>query len=126
MSEFANHLKNRGHKMTEIERMMLEAAKRINRGEKSNSKKHKEIQEENNTKTLYMHWKYHPCDISKTAIRKAYEKILMGIDGFDEMTVYFLRPQNMQYLLTHNSILQGKDKGNISSNISTELGETEH
>jgi hypothetical protein len=38
MSEFAKHLKNRGHEMTEIEKMMLEAAKRIDSGEKSNGK----------------------------------------------------------------------------------------
>jgi hypothetical protein len=41
MAEFAKHLKKRGHKMTEVETMMLEAAKRLDNGDKSNSKNRK-------------------------------------------------------------------------------------
>jgi hypothetical protein len=43
MADHALHLKSRGHEMTEIEATMLEAAKRIDGGEKSNNKKRKEI-----------------------------------------------------------------------------------
>jgi hypothetical protein len=41
MAEFIKHLKNRGHGITEIETMMLEAAKRIDSGRESNKKKAK-------------------------------------------------------------------------------------
>jgi hypothetical protein len=35
MTKFATHLKNRGHTMTEIEKNMLEAAKRIDSGQRT-------------------------------------------------------------------------------------------
>jgi hypothetical protein len=89
VADFAKHLKNRGHEMTEVETMMLEASKRIDNGDKSNSKKQKELQEKSDTKILYLHWQYHPCDITKNAIWKAYNKTLMGINGFDKMTLCF-------------------------------------
>jgi hypothetical protein len=66
---------------------MLEAAKRIDNGTQSNNKLQKEEQKTNNTKILYLHWQYHPCDITKNAIRKAYTTTLMGKDGFDNMRI---------------------------------------
>jgi hypothetical protein len=75
MADFAKHLKNRGHEMTQVETMMLEAAKRIDNGGESNSKKQKELQEKNDTKILYLHWQYHPWGITKNAIWKAYNAL---------------------------------------------------
>jgi hypothetical protein len=109
--------------MTEVETMMLEAAKRIDNGDKSNSKIRKEIQETSDTKTLYLHWQYHPCDITKNAIRKAYNKTLMGIDGFDKMTICFSRLQNMRDLLT-NSMLN--DMGMEKMSLIIDSSKEEH
>jgi hypothetical protein len=54
--------------------------------------------------------------MTKNAIRKAYDKTLMGIDGFDNMRICFSRPQNLLDLLT-NSVLKGSGEGEISSII---------
>jgi hypothetical protein len=119
MSEFATHLQNRGHAMNLIEKIMMEAADRIDSGEMSNSCKKRNTDMKQTTHTLYVHWQYHPCDITKTAIRNAYDKTLMGIDGFDNMTVCFSRPQNLRDLLTC-SVLKGEGKQKMSEIIKRE------
>jgi hypothetical protein len=114
MADFALHLENRGHDRLAIKTIMHEAAKRIDNGTQSNNKRQTEEQKTNNTKTLYLHWQYHPCDITKNAIRKAYSTTLMGKDGFDNMRICFSRPQNLRDLLTTSTLDDaGKDKMSI-------------
>jgi hypothetical protein len=114
MADFAQHLENRGHDRLAIKTIMHEAAKRIDNGTQSNNKQQTEEQKTNNTKTLYLHWQYHPCDITKNAIRKAYSTTLMGKDGFDNMRICFSRPQNLRDLLTTSTLDDaGKDKMSI-------------
>jgi hypothetical protein len=67
---------------------------------------------QSNTKTLYIHWQYHPFDITKNAIRKTYNITLMGIDGFVEITVCFSRPRNLRDPLAE-SMLQGKHSDEV-------------
>jgi hypothetical protein len=116
MDDFAQHLKNRGHDMSAVETIMLEAAKRIDNVIQSNNKLQKKQQKTNYTRTLYLHWQYHPCYITKNAIRKAYTTTLMGKDGFDNMRICFSRPQNLRDLLT-TSTLNDSGKGKMSTII---------
>jgi hypothetical protein len=125
MSEFATHLQNRGHTMNLIEKIMMETAERIDSGEMSNSSKKINTDMKQTTQTLYVHWQYHPCDITKTANRNAYDKTLMGIDGFDNMTVCFSRPQNLRDLLT-GSVLKGEGEQKMSEIIKREPNNQEH
>jgi hypothetical protein len=90
---------------------MMEAAERIDSGEMLNSSKKINTDMKQTTHTLYVHWQYHPCDITKIAIRNAYDKTLMGIDGFHNMTVCFSRPQNLEDQLT-GSDPKGEGGGN--------------
>jgi hypothetical protein len=65
MASFTTHLKNRGHTLTEIESIILEAGKRIDRSEQSNNNKTHGLNENNGMKTVYVHWQFHLCDMVK-------------------------------------------------------------
>jgi hypothetical protein len=60
---FSKHLRARGHNITEIETTMLEAAARIENKSTNNKTINKDTL--TSTKTIFIHWRYHPYGIDQ-------------------------------------------------------------
>jgi hypothetical protein len=57
-----------------------------------------------NERTLFLHWYYHPIDITRQTLRHLYNKSLPGTDGFYKMTICYARPRNLREALTRTSL----------------------
>jgi hypothetical protein len=55
---------------------------------------------------LFLHWQYHPNDITRQQLRRLYNETLAGKDGFDKMTICYYRPRNLREALTKTSLLE--------------------
>jgi hypothetical protein len=53
--------------------------------------------------TLFLHWQYHPKDITRQTLGRLYDETLKEIDGFKKMTIYYSRPRNLREALTRTS-----------------------
>jgi hypothetical protein len=59
-----------------------------------------------NERTLFLHWTYHPSDITRQTLRCLYDETLAGKDGFDKMTICYSRPRNLRESLTRTSLTE--------------------
>ena len=94
--------------MTDIEKTMLEAAAHIESKQPAKAPNKDELTSA--TKTLYIHWQYHPHDIDRTVLRRLYDETLKGYDGFDAMTVCYSRPKNLRDALTKTVLEQPENE----------------
>jgi hypothetical protein len=104
LTQFAEHLCRRGHETRKVTEGIEKATKYIDEGllSRSNSTK----MSATNKRTLFLHWKYHPNDITRQALRRLYGETLAGKDGFDKMTICYSRPRNLREALTKTSLLE--------------------
>jgi hypothetical protein len=108
--------------MTEIERITMEAAKKIDSGEKSNNRKRQEKNIANKRKNIIHTLAISTLWYNKKAIHKTYSKKLLGIDGFYGMTVCFSRQKKLRKLLTI-SVLKWKGTAKMSAIIEYQKGD---
>jgi hypothetical protein len=54
--------------------------------------------------TLFLHWQYHPKDITRQTIRRLYDETLAGIDGFEKMMICYSCPRNLLEALARTSL----------------------
>jgi hypothetical protein len=116
MSSFISRLLARGHQLNQLIPILQTAAAKIdnkNTITKSNSTTHSDS-------TLFIHWQYHPSDISKSTLRSIYNKTLQGHDNFNDMRIALSRPRNLRDILC-NSKLHDIPHRNVS-NILQSLG----
>jgi hypothetical protein len=57
-----------------------------------------------NERTLFLHWQYHPSDITRQTLCRLYDETLAGKDGFDK---------NDNMLLSTKEYPRGFDKNSI-------------
>jgi hypothetical protein len=114
---FSKHLQTRGHSITEIDKTILEAATHIeNKSTEKTNRPNKETL--TSTKTLFIHWQYHPYDVDRTLLRCLYDETLKGFDGFDAMNVCYSRQKNLRDILT-NTVLEQPPDEKLSEIIET-------
>ena len=95
--QFASRLVNRGYKIDDIKHIFLSAAKKLDKIiEKRNTGN-------TSTNTLYLHWRYHPRDISKAKLRLLYNETLKDCSGFNNLIICYSRPRNLR-----DSLMQTK------------------
>jgi len=112
-SKFIQRLINRGHQIETLIPIFRTVASSIDR---HSLHIRNENHNDNNDNTLYLHWEYHPQDITKNQIREAYNKTLKGHDNFNNMRIAVSRPKNLRDILCHTK-LQEHNGTNVSDII---------
>jgi hypothetical protein len=87
---------------------MLEAATHIEN--KTTIKKTINKDTLTSTKTIFIHWQYHPYDIDRTILRRLYNETLKGFDGLDAMTVCYSQPKHLGDILKNTVLEQPPDE----------------
>jgi hypothetical protein len=102
LTQFAERLCCLGHETRTVTEGIEKATKYIDEGLLSclNSTKVSTT----NKRTLFLHWQYHPNDITRQELRRLYDETLAGKDGFDKMTICYSRPRNLREALTKTSL----------------------
>jgi hypothetical protein len=54
--------------------------------------------------TLFLHWQYHPKDITRQTLRHLYDETMAGVSGFEKMVICYSRPRNLREALTRTSL----------------------
>jgi hypothetical protein len=109
MTSFISRLHARGHQPHQLIPMLQAAASMIdNRNTAPNNNPKSQ-----SDSTLFIHWKFHPSDISRNTIRNIYNNTLRGHDNFDNMKIAVSRPQNLRDILC-NSKLREVPQQNVS------------
>jgi hypothetical protein len=102
LAQFSERLYRRGHETRKVTEWIEKATKYIDEGLLSRSKSTKMTT--TNERTLFLHWKYHPRDITQQTLHRLYDETLAGKDGFDKMTICYSRPRNLREALTITSL----------------------
>jgi hypothetical protein len=92
LTQLAERICRRGHETRKVTEEIEKATKYIDEGPLSRSA--------TNKRTLFLHWQYHPNDITRQALRRLYDETLAGKDGFDKITICYSRPRNLREALT--------------------------
>jgi len=104
-SLFIQRLVNQGHQINDIVKTLMSAAASIDNAATGTYNRSLSNQERsNNDNTLYIHWRYHPHDVSKHTIRNVYNATLKGTDGFSQMRIALSRHKNLREILCRSQL----------------------
>ena len=116
---FANHLLARGHTIKAIKSFFRHAAATTDKSQLQKIQQHPTTlpDEENSpvaatiaTRSLYLHWKYHPEGIQRETLRAIYNTTLKDCNPFQGMTIAMARPKNLRDLLTRTTLNEPEGK----------------
>jgi len=94
--KFITRLLHRGHDITNISPILLEAAHAISKTNKSGA-----APLHSPSNTLYLHWAYHPHGLQRKDIRRIFDNTLKpALDCYDKMQIAISRPKNLREILT--------------------------
>jgi hypothetical protein len=103
--QLIQRLVNRGHQLYDNIKIIKSAATSINNTATGTYNRSITINEQtDNDSTLYIHWCYHPYDISKQTLRNAYNNTLNGIDGFSQMKIATSRQKHLREILCRSQL----------------------
>jgi hypothetical protein len=102
--QFANRLIIRGYKREDIQKTFIKAAKKFDEYIEIRNK----VSDTNNT--LYLHWTYHPRDISKSKLRLLYNDTLQLRSGFNNLIICYSRPKNLRDSLMKTKLEEPEGK----------------
>jgi hypothetical protein len=54
--------------------------------------------------TAFLHWVYHPRDITKNTLQNIYNNSLRGHDNFKDMRITMSRPKNLKDILCKSNL----------------------
>jgi len=116
-TNFILRLLQRGHQLENLYPLLKSAAANI---EYSNIRERNEKSRHDDT--MYIHWPFHPTDISKNKIRRIYNQTLQGHDGFKNLKMAISRPKNLRDILckTDLPIIQNKNVSDILKQINSD------
>jgi len=116
-TNFILRLLQRGHQLENLYPLLKSAAANI---EYSNIRERNEKSRHDDT--MYIHWPFHPTDISKNKIRRIYNQTLQGHDGFKNLKMAISRPKNLRDILckTDLPIIQNKNVSDILKQINAD------
>jgi hypothetical protein len=98
ITQFAERLCRRGHEARTVAEGIKKATKYMD--EDLSSRVNSTSNSTTDERTLFLHWQYHPNDITRQQLRRLYDETLAGKDGFDKMTICHSRPRNLREALT--------------------------
>jgi hypothetical protein len=101
LKQFVDRLSCRGRVMKNVVGGIDTATKYMDENLRKRAAKMVATKEE---RTLFLHWQYHPKDITRQTLRRLYGESLAGIDGFEKMTICYSHPKNMREVLTRTSL----------------------
>jgi len=104
--QFADRLSARGYDRNTITNLFLAAAKRLD--EKTTATKRA------TDDTIYLHWTWHPRDISKPKLRAIFNKELKEKSGFNNLIIAYSRPKNLRDCLMKTKLSE-PDGSRVSS-----------
>jgi len=107
-TNFVLRLLQRGHQLENLRPLLQSAAANI---EYINIRNRTDRRGQDDT--MYIHWPFHPTDISKNTIRKLYNQTLQGHDGFKDLKMAISRPKNLRDILCKTDLPNIKNK-NVS------------
>jgi hypothetical protein len=113
-SLFIKRLTQRGHCTQDIIPILQRTAASIDNSIRITANANNKQSEKNRNNTLYIHWKYHPSDITKQRIRHIYNKTLKNHENFEKMIIAVKRPKNLRDILCHTQ-LQPLTDNNVSN-----------
>jgi hypothetical protein len=92
---FASHLIARGHNSSNISKLFLEAAEKIDKGQCNGN--HPQANAKATTaSSLFFHVQFHPRGLTRTKIRRVYAKFCEGHTNFNRLTIAYSRPPNLR------------------------------
>jgi hypothetical protein len=100
LKHFAERLSRRGREMKAVVHGIEKAIKYVDDVLTCKITKMVAKKEE---RTLFLHWQYHPKDITRQNLRRIYDETLAGISGFEKMTICYSHPRNLREALTRTS-----------------------
>jgi hypothetical protein len=95
--KFIKRLSERGHRIEDLAPLLRQAALALDRNETRHAT-------ENNTNTLYIHWRYHPHGIQRSDLRSLYNETLKPILNYNKIIVAISRPKNLRDVLSKTSL----------------------
>jgi hypothetical protein len=117
ITQFAECLCRRGHETRTVTEGIEKATKYIDDGLFSRVNSTTNLT--TNERTLFLHWQYHPNDITRQELRRIYNETLAEKDGFDKMNVCYSRPSNLREALTNT--LLSEPEGERASDLINSL-----
>jgi hypothetical protein len=105
--DFYGHLLNRGHKSEILSPLFCAAATTINQRAQ---KMEQPLNPKNrNIKQLFLHWEYHPRDITRSEIRSVYNTTLAPLLsdpplGITQLTIAYTNPPNLRRCVTKTQL----------------------
>lgn len=125
--DFYNHLLNRGYTTEVLNPLFQEVASVIDAKRLANGKGRRPTSrpdQPTNHRRLFLHWEYHPRDISRQSIREAYAQTLEPIAqtaplSIEQFTLAYHNPQSLRNCLTRTQLCG--DPGAQVSNYVTQI-----
>ena len=100
-TQFLNRLQLRGHCINELIPILQCAAASLDNKETASIRHKAKLQTKD---TAFLHWVYHPKDITKNTLRNIYNNSLRGHDNFKDMRIAMSRPKNLKDILCKSSL----------------------
>lgn len=110
VTEFAGHLIARGHDVTSLEPLFMEAANRLDNKNSGN----RDLSDTNSGAPLILHWDYHPNGVSRQELRHIYARTIDKHSGFERVIVAQHRPKNLRNALMRTQ-LEEPDGSRVSN-----------
>jgi hypothetical protein len=102
--QFANRLTARGYDPQIINNLFLQAAKKLDDLTTSTKKN------SSNDDTLYLHWTWHPRDISKRKLCLILNNTLKEKSGFNNLIIAYSRAKNLRDSLTKTTLSEPEER----------------
>jgi hypothetical protein len=105
--DFYGHLLNRGYKTTVLSPIFRAAAEKIH--QRAQKIEQHTRAKETNPKQLFLHWEFHPRDITRYEIRSVFNTTLAPIIsnpplGIKQLTIAYTNPSNLRRCLTKTQL----------------------
>jgi hypothetical protein len=111
-TKFIERLHARGHSLSNLHHILLQAASSLNKTRVITPPK----KNNDSDNTLFLHWIHHPKDLQRQDIQHMYESILQPHTPHKRMVVAISRPRNLRDVLT-KAVLKLPDGLNLQELI---------